>query len=214
MKNNRSVAIGVVIFSVVAIIVIVASLFNAPAAIPPASTATPVSGTPLSTATPDLCSTENMPETIAGLEKLSREFEDIYNIAAITPSAQLTPLTTELQRVRREAEDYDVPACLIVLKEYQIDSMNAYIEALMALIAALQVNVEPVAGMTQQQYDQAVSDALSPYYALANQRINDASSLTNKYIVEKARLLGVTLVPTPTAPPVIGTDTPTPASVQ
>src|SRR5689334_18303187 len=125
MKNKGTVAIGLVIFTIVVIIVIIASLISS-AAFKASPTSTLESS---ASSTPDPCATENIAVTIAGLEKLSREFEDTYNIAALTPSTQLTPLVTDLQRVRREAEDYPVPVCLQVLKQYQIDQMNAYIEA-------------------------------------------------------------------------------------
>lgn len=211
MKNKGTVAVGVIIFTVIIIIMIVVSLLGASALGAGLPEATDTSQPLLATFTPDACASENIAATIAGLEKLSREFEDTYNIAALTPSTQLTPLITDLQRVRREAEDYVVPACMGTLKQYQIASMNAYIEALKALIGALQVNVQPSPGMTQEQYDLAVQQELAKYYVLANQRIAEASSLTDKYIVEKARLLGVTLVPTTTAAaPAEMTATPTP----
>ncbi|MFN8410890.1 MAG: hypothetical protein U0Z26_00745 [Anaerolineales bacterium] len=210
MKNNRSVAFGVVIFTIIVIIVIVGSQIGfAPTT--PKSSASSETPAPAITATSDPCADANIAVSISDFEKLSREFEDIYNIAAITASNQLTPLTTDLQRVRREAEDYSAPSCLSTLKGLQINYMNAYIEALMTLIAALQVKVDPLPNMTQAQYDQAMNDALSPYYSRASQLVTEAAALQNKYVIEKARLLGVTLAPTPTSVlPVQITATPTP----
>jgi hypothetical protein len=208
MKNNRSIAIGVAFFSVIVIIVMVVSLLNVQTPNTPADPG----GTAV-TLTPDPCARENVPTEIAEMEKLTREFDDIYSIAAITPSTQLTPLITDLSRVRRSAEDFQVPACLLLLKEYQVGEMNAYIEAMLTLVAALTVQVNPLPGMTQQEYDQAMNEAVSQYYALANQHLQNAAGLENKYAIEKARLLGVTLVPTPTTvviPSPITTTTPAP----
>src|SRR5690242_14675279 len=102
MKNKGTVAVGVIIFTVIAIIVIIVSLLGSSALKSGLPTATSTSPSLLATFTPDPCATENIAATIAGLEKLSREFEDTYNVAALTPSTQLTPLITDLQRVRRE----------------------------------------------------------------------------------------------------------------
>jgi hypothetical protein len=115
----------------------------------------------------------------------------------------------ELTRVRRSAEDYQAPACLSLLKEYQIGMMNSYLQALMALLSALQVQVNPLPGMTQEQYDQAYNAAVSQYYALAGQHLENAAGLKTKYELEKSRLLGVTPVPTPTTI-IIAPQTPTP----
>jgi hypothetical protein len=202
MNNKSTVTTGLIIFAIIVVIAIGAYLVRSVMLKDDAPVSTNTEQPSLA-ATADPCAPENIAATIAGLEKSTREFKDIYDIAAITLSTQLTPLVTDLQRVRREAEDYPTPVCLQLLKEYQIGSMNSSIEALKTLITASQVSVQPVPSMTQEQYDQAVNDTLTQYYALANQHIAEASNLENKYIIEKARLLGVTLPPTVTAAPPI-----------
>src|SRR6266540_2455166 len=108
MKRTRSVAIGVIVLSIVAIIVIVISLLNvAPQAEPsltPTSTEVATS-TPTITPTADPCAPENLRDTIMEFDKISREFSDTFVLAQNTAAAQLSPTIIELQRIRRSAED-------------------------------------------------------------------------------------------------------------
>lgn len=136
----------------------------------------PVVLEPEATATPDPCSEQALPDEIAKIHKLMREFDDYSALASNTPQAQLVVIIPELQRVLREAEDQKVPACLAQLKRLQLAHMNAVVQTLMAFMGNNDAN-------------------------LVGQGIASARELHIQYDVEMARLLGLTLVPAATAAP-------------
>lgn len=133
----------------------------------------------VSTPTPDLCSTENLPDEAGKVNKLMREFDDYSALASNTPQAQMVVIIPELQRVLRDAEDQTVPACLVNLKKIQILHMKVVVQTLMAFIGSSDVE-------------------------LINSGISQARELHTQYDIELARLLGVTFVVphTPTPAPV------------
>jgi hypothetical protein len=133
------------------------------------STETPV---PVFSPTPDPCSSENLPGAVSEVNKLMREFDDYAELASNTPQAQLVVLIPEMQRILRQAEDQNVPACLDTLKKHQIDHMNFVVQTLMAFMSSADLNA-------------------------VNQGISAARESHNLYDIEMARLLGVTLVPSP-----------------
>jgi len=114
-----------------------------------------------------------------------REFDDGSFVAQYTPSSQLGQAISELQRIRRDAEDQDVPSCLARLKQLQLQHMNA-------VIVTLAILMDP-----------------STPPELVNQGIGSARQLHDEYETELARLLGVTLVPPATVTP---GPSPTPAA--
>jgi hypothetical protein len=132
------------------------------------------------TATPDLCSAENLPDEVSRVNKLMREFDDYSSLASNTPQAQLINLIPDMQRILRDAEDLQVPACLQTLKKLELAHMNLVIQILMAFLnsASAQVDTQTI-----------------------NAGIAQARELHAKYDVEMARLLGITLVVPPTATP-------------
>jgi len=87
------------------------------------------------------------------------------------PRDQLSTSIADLQRIRREAEDETVPACLENLRNFQIQHMNSVIETLLAFVRG--------------NSDQAI----------LNQAIALAGQQHDQYILELARLLGITPVP-------------------
>lgn len=99
-----------------------------------------------------------------------QEFENAAVIAASAPREQLIAPIAELQRIRRNAEDLPTPACLKTLKETQLAHMNIVIETLMAFM------------------DNTNQEAIDQGILLARQ-------LHNQYLVEMAKLLGVTVAP-------------------
>ena len=127
-------------------------------------------------ATPDLCSSENLPYEAAKTNKLMREFDDYSALASSTPQSQLVVLIPEMQRILRETEDLPVPACMQSLKNLQMAHMNLVIQTLMAFMNNTDVQ-------------------------LINAGIAQARELHGKYDVELARLLGITLAPQPTSLP-------------
>ena len=122
------------------------------------------------TSTPDPCLSENMNETVQPINDLQREFDDASELAANLPREQLQPLISDMQRIRRAAEDQVVAACLVTLKTVQLAHMNAVIDTLLAFVSGADVN----------ELNQGMAEARNQY---------------DLYTFEMARLLGVTLVP-------------------
>ena len=103
-----------------------------------------------------------------------REFDDYSTLASSTPNAQMMNLIPDMQRIRREAEDQEIPACLSTLKQIQLAHMNTVLQTLLAFVGQADANT-------------------------INAGIAQARDLHTKYDVEIARLLGITLPPPPTA---------------
>jgi hypothetical protein len=98
------------------------------------------------------------------------------------PREQLSSAIADLQRIRREAEDEQTPACLTNLKQIEVQHMNTVINTLIVFMG----------GTDQQTLDQGI--------ALARQQHDE-------YTLELARILGLTVVPAtmPPAPSVTAT---------
>jgi hypothetical protein len=162
-----------------------------------AACSTPASATPaavdVATVAPtlDLCSAENLPDEVAKVNKLMREFDDYSALASNTPQAQLINLIPEMQRILRDAEDVEVPACLQTLKKLELAHMNLVIQILMAFLNSANAQVDA----------QAI-----------NAGIGQARELHAKYDIELARLLGITLVAPATVPAVTADPNATPAT--
>ena len=116
----------------------------------------------------DPCSGEYLPTVAEQVNALTRSFNEIAVLAADIPRDELNGPIAELQRIRRAAEDQGVPACLKTLKEKQLAHMNAVIQTLIAFVAG------------------ADQETVSEGVALSQQ-------LNNEYLLELARLLGVTI---------------------
>jgi len=85
-------------------------------------------------ATDDPCSSENLPATVQGLNDLMREFDDAAQLASNLPGQQLPDVISNLQRIRRDAEDAQIPGCLGTLKTHQLNHMNLMIQTLIAFV--------------------------------------------------------------------------------
>jgi hypothetical protein len=112
-----------------------------------------------------------------------REFDDASILASNMPREQLSASIADLQRIRREAEDEEIPGCLTDLKAIQVQHMNSVINTLIAFMG----------GTDQQTLDQGIS--------LARQQ-------HDQYTLELARILGLTVVAATMPPP--PSETPTP----
>jgi hypothetical protein len=203
MKNKRSVTAGVMIITVLAVIVIVVSRLIplGPAAQVPTATNT---NPPAATQTPDLCAQENIAASVTGLEKASRAFDDQINIARGTANAQLAPIIADLQKNRRDVDDYQVPPCLDTLKAQLMGYMNAYVDFYLLLYSSASVAAP---GVTQKQFNQA----MATMSVSANQRYSDVVDYANKFVIEKAHLLGLTPPATVPTAMIVGTPgTPSP----
>ena len=103
-----------------------------------------------------------------------REFDDASSLASVLPADQLDGTVANLQRIRREAEDQPTPPCLINLKTFQVSHMNSVINTMINLIGYANGTVD------KQVIDQGI--------ALAREQ-------HDKYTLELARVLGLTVVP-------------------
>ena len=123
--------------------------------------------------TPDPCAPENISGEVEKMHKIMREFDDETVLAQYTPREQLNPNISNLQRIRREAEDQPVPSCLVTLKGHQLAHMNTVIKTFLGLRGGVDV------------------DEINQDIMLARQQ-HDA------YILERANLLGLTVPAIPT----------------
>ena len=124
----------------------------------------------VSTSTPDPCSSGQIEVEVQKVHKHMREFDDAAVLASKLPRDEVSTSVADLQRIRREAEDEQIPACLTDLKEYQVDHMNTVINTLLVFIGGADTQtLEQGITMARQQHDQ--------------------------YTLELARLLGLTVVP-------------------
>src|SRR6266508_5608315 len=157
---------------------------SSPTVVVPAATETNELVSPTISTTPDPCSPGQIEAEVQKVHSHMREFDDASILASNMPREQLSTSIADLQRIRREAEDELVPACLTDLKTYQVQHMNSVINTLIAFMG----------GADQQSLDQGI--------ALARQQ-------HDQYTLELARLLGLTVVPA-TPPPSAPSETPTP----
>jgi hypothetical protein len=130
-----------------------------------------IESTLTATLTPDPCSVENLSASIKEVNDLMREFDDIAKLAASVAREKVPELVSEMQRIRREAEDHETPTCLATLKVHQITHMNTVIDTLIAFIGGAQ------------------AEAL-------NEGISRAGHEHDLYTLEVARLLGIPQAPT------------------
>lgn len=138
---------------------------------------------PPSPTTPDPCSTEEIEAEVQKVHSHMREFDDASLLASNLPREQLNDAISNLQRIRREAEDEQIPACLLNLKKYEVDHMNTVINTLVAFMG----------GTSQEVLEQGITIAREQH---------------DQYTLELARLLGLTVVPAtqlPGATPTPGT---------
>jgi len=121
-------------------------------------------------ATDNSCSSENLPTTVQGLNDLMREFDDASQLASNTPAQQLPDIISSLQRIRRDAEDAQIPACLGELKTHQLNHMNLMIQTLIAFVG----------GASKEELNAGLEKARQEH---------------DRYSLEIVRLLGITLAP-------------------
>lgn len=156
---------------------------TAPPATNVPTAAIPTVSIPTVTNTPNPCAPENLEAEVQKVHNYMREFDDASSLAASIPREQLVSSIAELQRIRREAEDQPTPACLVNLRTYQISHMNLVINTLIAFIG----------GSDQPVVDQGI--------ALAREQ-------HDKYTIELARILGLTVVPATLITPISETQSP------
>ena len=121
------------------------------------------------------------------VHKFMREFDDASLLASNTPVEQLNPSIADLQRIRRNAEDQPVPSCLTTIKQYQLAHMNTVINTMLYMLSF--------------QGTDAEAEVLNQGIALARQQ-------HDQYVLELAKVLGLTVVAAPTAALTQGTPEP------
>lgn len=131
--------------------------------------------TPTPLPTPDPCAGAALQAAAQAVHSKMREFDDASALASVTPRDQLPAVITDLQRIRREAQDLSVPSCLDNLKRLQIAHMNTVIETLMAFLGGASGDV-------------------------VNRGVSQARQLHDLYTLELMRVLGLTLVPATASP--------------
>ncbi|MHC1781229.1 MAG: hypothetical protein AB9891_00470 [Anaerolineaceae bacterium] len=139
----------------------------------------------------DRCAPEAIQDEIEKITVFQRDFDDVSFLAQSTPQNQTAVVILELQRLRRKALDYDAPACLLTLKDLQIQYMNGVVSTLMRFMSG--------------------GDA-----DLINQQLNAARELRVSYETELGLLLGIPYqTPTafPTVVPPTATLEPTPVTM-
>jgi hypothetical protein len=140
------------------------------------------------TMTPDLCASENIKAEVDKVHRHMREFDDASKLAASIPREQLSTPISNLQKIRRDAEDELIPPCLEKLKDYEILHMNSVINTLIAFLSIndpLAVDCVDVAENTQE--------------ADICQSIANARQQHDQYILELAKILELPIVtPGPT----------------
>ena len=104
---------------------------NTPIVQPPTAV---TQSTAVPTLTPDPCSEENMSVSVKPANDLMREFDDASQLAANLSQEQVPTVITNMQRIRREVEDLEVPACLSNLRAHELAHMNAVIDTLVAFV--------------------------------------------------------------------------------
>lgn len=134
--------------------------------------------------TPDLCVSPQIEEEAQKVQKHMREFDDASILASSVPQAQLSTSIADLQRIRREADDEVVPPCLVGLKNYQLSHMNSVINTLLAFMRSK----DPLAIDCVDIQSNTEEEAVCQNIALARQQ-------HDQYLVELARVLGLTVVP-------------------
>jgi hypothetical protein len=98
-----------------------------------------------------------------------RRFDDESVLASNVPRSQLAPHISGLQTIRRAAQDQRVPACLTELKRLQLVHMNTVINTLLGFLG----------GGSQTGVTQGIDTARQQHDA---------------YVLELARIMGVTPV--------------------
>jgi len=175
---------------------------------PPAPVATSIptlirtSSPPTITTTSDPCSKGQIEAAVQRVNRHMREFDDASTLASNVPRDRLSDSVADLQRIRREAEDEPIPNCLTNLKTYQLAHMNTVITTLLAFMHVS----DPQGIHCNNVQNNPDAQAICQTIALAGQQ-------HDQYLLELARLLGLTVVPatqatieTPPAP----SETPTP----
>ncbi len=124
----------------------------------------------------DPCAADAVAEAMKPITWQMHKFDDTTGVAGITPQQSLVVPVLELQKIRRDLEELEVPECLLTLQQAGINYMNSAITYLgMFMASVAQENVQSA--------------------------ITSSQNLRLVYESERARLLGKELVISPTNTP-------------
>ena len=175
--------------SILGLMVLLAGCSGTPATGPAGNDTTQTTSQTESTlvpsSTPDPCSTEQIEAEVQKVHGHMREFDDASILASNLPLEDLSDPIANLQKIRREAEDEQVPTCLNDLKKYQIEHMNTVIGTFVAFLGGTDMNT-------------------------LERNITIARGQHDQYTLELARLLGLTVVPATSNAISTPTETPSP----
>ena len=153
-----------------------------PTAVPAAVSQTAEATAPLEipTATADLCSQENIGGGVQMVTTYVHEFDKYATVSIHLGPIQLAQELTTMQAIRATAQLQPVPPCLTDLKHYALLYMDAVIQTLVEFQAKPDINS-------------------------LDAGIFEAGQYNDRYEIELARLLGVTLAPSATTAAQAGT---------
>jgi hypothetical protein len=142
------------------------------------------------TPTLDPCSRPQLEEEAQEVHKHMREFDDASILASNMPRDQLGNAIADLQRIRRESEDEEIPACLTGLKSIQVQHMNTVISTLIAFMRVTDPRAVDCVEIEPNTEEAAICQSI----AIARQQ-------HDQYILELAKMLGLTAVAATMPPP-------------
>ena len=191
------------IFAFLFLTVVLSGCGNNPSPAPAATLtqeSVPLTVPPTVSPTSDPCLPPQIEAEVQKVQRHMREFDDASTLASNVPQAQLNSSIADLQRIRREAEDEPIPACLTDLRKFQVEHMNSVINTLLAFMRSS----DPQAiGDCSNVENNPEATAICQNIALARQQ-------HDQYLVELARILGLTVVPAAEATLSTPSYTPTP----
>ena len=135
------------------------------------------------TMTPDPCASENIKAEVDKVHRHMRQFDDAANLASNVPQGQLSDSIAALQKIRREADDELVPACLNNLKTFQINHMNLVIDSLLAFMGGSDLLAFDCVDIESNTEEEAFC-----------QNIANAGQQHDQYILELARILELPII--------------------
>lgn len=193
----------VLIFSVVLILTMFVSGCGSTVVTPesnPTATATETAMPTLTitiTMTPDLCASENIKVEVDKVHRHMREFDDAAILASNVPQGQLSDSIAELQRIRREADDELVPACLNNLKTFQINHMNLVIDSLLAFMRASDLLAFDCIDIESNTEEEAFCQNLATARQQHDQYVLELAKILELPIITPGATLAASKTPTP-----------------
>lgn len=159
-----------------------------PASPAPASQAAATLPPVTPSATPDLCTQAQLPETVKAVNTYVRQFDNYSSLSVQVPAPQLPQMISAMKQIRQALQQQLVPPCLTDLKHYALQ----YMDTVILTVVTFQAN---------------------PNIDSLNTGIQQARDYNDQYALELARLLGVTMAPENETPAAQATPTPGGATV-